>query len=169
LTHHHVGRQGTPVGSWSNYRFQVSSKYLTQIPPKLTTCPSSPIAKRQFAYGSTPVKGVNIGGWLVLEPWITPSIFNQFGGSVVDEYTLTKQVPNAGDILRSHWDSFVSLADFQKIADNGFNSVRIPIGYWAFAKYEQDPYIQGAADYLDKAIGWARQTGLKVWIDLHGM
>ena len=31
-----------------------------------------------------------------------------------------------------------------------------------------EPYIQGAAEYLDKAIGWARQTGLKVWIDLHG-
>ncbi len=104
----------------------------------------------------------------MLEPWITPSIFNQFGGSVVDEYTLTKQIPNAGDILRSHWDSWVSLADFQKIADNGFNSVRIPIGYWAFQKYGGDPYIQGAADYLDQAIAWARQTGLKVWIDLHG-
>lgn len=134
----------------------------------LTILSSLPLKKRDFAYGSTPVRGVNIGGWLVLEPWITPSIFNQFGGSVVDEYTLTKQIPNARDILQSHWDSWVSLADFQKIADNGFNSVRIPIGYWAFEKYGGDPYIQGAADYLDQAIGWARQTGLKVWIDLHG-
>jgi glucan 1,3-beta-glucosidase len=122
------------------------------------------LGRRQF----TSIKGVNIGGWLVLEPWITPSIFQQFGGSVVDEYTLTKQIPNAGDILKSHWDSWVSLDDFQKIADNGFNSVRIPIGYWAFQKYDGDPYIQGAADYLDTAIGWARKTGLKVWIDLHG-
>ncbi|KIY02226.1 uncharacterized protein Z520_02364 [Fonsecaea multimorphosa CBS 102226] len=129
---------------------------------------SSPLNKRQFTYGSTPVRGVNIGGWLVLEPWITPSIFQQFGGSVVDEYTLCQQAPNAGDILRSHWDSWVSLSDFQKIAANGFNTVRIPIGYWAFQKYEGDPYIQGAADYLETAIGWARQTGLKVWIDLHG-
>lgn len=130
---------------------------------------SSPLLRRDFSYGSTPVRGANIGGWLVLEPWITPSIFQPFGGSVVDEYTLTKNVPNAGDILRSHWDSWVSLGDFQKIADNGFNLVRIPIGYWAFQKYQGDPYIQGAADYLEKAIGWARQTGLKVWIDLHGV
>ena len=28
--------------------------------------------------------------------------------------------------------------------------------------------MQGAAPYLDKAIDWARQTGLKVVIDLHG-
>ena len=38
---------------------------------------------------------------------------------------------------------------------------------WAFKKFN-DPYVQGAAPYLDKAIGWARQTGLKVYIDLHG-
>ena len=122
------------------------------------------MGKRQ----SAPIRGVNVGGWLVLEPYITPSIFNQFGTSVVDEYTLTKQIPNAGDILQTHWKNFVGLADFQKIADNGFNAVRIPIGYWAFQKYEGDPYIQGAADFLDEGIAWARQTGLKVWIDLHG-
>lgn len=39
---------------------------------------------------------------------------------------------------------------------------------WAYRKFDDDPYIQGAASYLDKAIGWARQTGLKVYIDLHG-
>ena len=38
---------------------------------------------------------------------------------------------------------------------------------WAFQKFN-DPYIQGAAPYLDQAISWARETGLKVWIDLHG-
>jgi glucan 1,3-beta-glucosidase len=30
------------------------------------------------------------------------------------------------------------------------------------------PYIRGAAPYLDAAIDWARQTGLKIVIDLHG-
>ena len=26
------------------------------------------------------VRGVNLGGWLVLEPWITPKLFQQVGG-----------------------------------------------------------------------------------------
>ena len=30
------------------------------------------------------------------------------------------------------------------------------------------PYISGAAPYLDAAIDWARQTGLKIIIDFHG-
>lgn len=50
----------------------------------------------------------------------------------------------------------------------GLNTVRIPIGYWAFTLNEGDPYIQGQAEHLDRAIGWARKAGLKVWIDLHG-
>ena len=37
-------------------------------------------------------------------------------------------VPNAGDILRKHWDTWVSLADFQRIANAGFNTVRVPVG-----------------------------------------
>ncbi|KAL9585223.1 MAG: hypothetical protein Q9212_001653 [Teloschistes hypoglaucus] len=137
----------------------------------VSTAFATPIYRRDvdFNWGSTKVRGVNIGGWLVLEPWITPSIFQAYNGSnIVDEYTLCKNAPNAGDVLRKHWDSWVSLSDFQKIKDAGFNTVRIPVGYWAYKKFDNDPYIQGAAPYVDKAIDWARQTGLKVWIDLHG-
>ncbi|CDK28300.1 unnamed protein product [Kuraishia capsulata CBS 1993] len=46
--------------------------------------------------------------------------------------------------------------------------VRIPIGYWAFEQLDEDPYVYGQEDYLDKAIEWSRNHGLKVWIDLHG-
>jgi len=31
------------------------------------------------------IRGVNLGGWMVLEPWITPSLFYQFLGK--DEKT----------------------------------------------------------------------------------
>lgn len=60
--------------------------------------------------------------------WITPSIFEAQNGSVVDEWTLGLMVPNAAQILQNHWDTWVSLADFQKIAAAGFNTVRIPVG-----------------------------------------
>ncbi len=135
----------------------------------LTLSHSAPLYQRAIGFGTQPVRGVNIGGWLVLEPWITPSIFQAFtDGTVVDEYTLCQQAPNAESILQSHWSSWTGLGDFQKIANAGFNTVRIPIGYWAFQKYDGDPYVMGAQAYLDQAIGWARQTGLQVVIDLHG-
>jgi glucan 1,3-beta-glucosidase len=125
-----------------------------------------PILERQT---SGPIRGANIGGWLVLEPWITPSIFQQYDGSIVDEYTLTAQAGNAESVLQSHWASWATEGDFQKIKGAGLNMVRIPVGYWAFEKYPGDPYIQGAAEYLDQAVQWAANAGLNVWIDLHGM
>ena len=38
----------------------------------------------KFSFGSEKVRGVNLGGWFVLEPWITPSIFEATPGNVVD-------------------------------------------------------------------------------------
>ncbi|CCU81495.1 exo-1,3-beta-glucanase [Blumeria hordei DH14] len=128
--------------------------------------------QRNFSWGSDIVRGLNIGGWLVLEPWITPSIFDNLDQSlgIKDEFTLGQKLKSstAHEILKRHWDSWVTFQDFQRISDVGFNTVRIPIGYWAYTKLEEEPYIQGAAPYLDSAINWARLTGLKVWIDLHG-
>ena len=69
--------------------------------------------------------------------------------------------------MKPHWDTWTTFADFQKIADSGFNLVRIPIGFWAYDTFGT-PYVQGAAPYLDAAIDWARALGLKVIIDLHG-
>lgn len=42
----------------------------------------------QFIYGDSVVRGVNIGGWLVCEPWITPSLFDDTNDDrVIDEFT----------------------------------------------------------------------------------
>ena len=119
------------------------------------------------------MRGLNIGGWLVLEPWITPSIFQNLDQSlgIVDEYTLGEKLGTTAaynNVLKPHWDTWCTFADFQKIANAGFNTVRIPIGYWAYALEDAEPYTQGAAPYIDAAIDWARGTGLKIWIDLHG-
>lgn len=54
------------------------------LPSTVNTAAAS---KEAFA-----VQGVNLGGWLVLEPWITPSLFysslNRIEGNVAfDSYT----------------------------------------------------------------------------------
>jgi glucan 1,3-beta-glucosidase len=38
----------------------------------------------RFDFGNTKLRGVNLGGWFVLEPWITPSIFEATPDNVVD-------------------------------------------------------------------------------------
>jgi len=124
-----------------------------------------------FPGGIEKLRGVNIGGWLVLEPWITPSIFEQWPAShgIIDEWNLCKILgrEQASSILKQHWDTWATLEDFQRIAAAGFNHVRVPIGFWAYDP-SHSPYVTGAAPYMDLAIDWARQTGLQVIIDLHG-
>ena len=70
--------------------------------------------------------------------------------------------------MSQHWNSFITANDFQQISAAGMNHVRIPIGYWAVVPQEGEPYVQGQLDVLDQAIGWARDAGLKVIVDLHG-
>lgn len=72
---------------------------------------------------------------------------------IVDEFTLCKNTAPgvAAGVLQNHWKTWATLADFQKIANSGFNLVRIPIGFWAFDTFGY-PYVQGAADYLDQAV-----------------
>lgn len=89
---------------------------------------------------------------------------------IVDEYTLNDVIgtQTAHDtVLEPHWQSWIQFADFQKIKNSGFNVVRIPIGFWAYNN-TGTPYSSGAATYMDQAIEWARQVGLKVLVDLHG-
>lgn len=103
--------------------------------------------------------------------WITPSLFdsvNQQAAGIVDEYTLGQKLGASADsILTQHWNTWCTWQDFKKIADSGFNVVRIPIGYWAYETFGA-PYRQGAAVYMDAAIDWARSVGLKIIVDLHG-
>jgi glucan 1,3-beta-glucosidase len=121
---------------------------------------------------ATKVRGVNLGGWLVLEQWITPSTFDQWanGSGVVDEYTYFQALgqSEATSRLTQHWNTWITQAAFQSIAAAGLNHVRIPIGYWALNPLPSDPYIQGQLPILDNVIGWARQAVLKVILDLHG-
>lgn len=124
-----------------------------------------------FSYGSEKVRGVNLGGWLVLEPWITPSIFENTGNDdIVDEWTFGEyqDYDTAKAVLQDHWNSWITEDDFAAIAAAGLNHVRLPVGYWAFAVGSGEPYITGQLDYVKMAITWASDYDLKLIIDLHG-
>ncbi|KAF2458449.1 glycoside hydrolase superfamily [Lineolata rhizophorae] len=126
----------------------------------------------KFDYNNQKVRGVNLGGWLVLEPWITPSMFDEWagGGGAVDEYTFSQVLGSdeAQNRLQRHWSSWITQDDINHIAAAGMNHIRIPIGYWSVMPVYGDPYVQGAYDYLGQALDWAAGAGLLVMIDLHG-
>lgn len=118
------------------------------------------------------IRGVNIGGWLVLEPYITPSLFDQFVNqsvdkTAIDEYTFCKVLgkQNATAQLTAHWNAWVTEEDIKRISDLGLSHIRVPFGYWIFGDVE--PFVRGI-EQLDRILDLAGKYGLKVLLDLHG-
>ena len=124
------------------------------------------------------VRGVNLGGWLVLERWMKESLFAGVQGRDETAFCVQLGREAASRRLREHWDTWITEADFAWIADHGFNAVRIPVGHWIFGsasgylyheRYGADPhpYVDGGIERLDRAFDWAERHGLTVLVDLH--
>lgn len=131
-----------------------------------------PALEDDWEYGKMPIRGVNVGGWFVIEPFITPSLFNYpASANVVDEYTLSQKLGSrAANTIETHYATFISKADFANIRAAGFDHVRIPYPYWAVRTYPGDPYVpQISWRYLLRAIEWCRENGLRVNLDLHAV
>lgn len=121
------------------------------------------------------LRGVNLGGWLVLEKWMTPSLFA--GLQAEDETAWCVELgAEASARLQQHWQHFIGREDFAWLAKRGINAVRIPVGHWIFGpdypyhwRYgdQTHPYVDGGLDVLDKAFDWAEEYGLAVLLDLH--
>lgn len=110
------------------------------------------------------LQGVNLGGWLVLEKWMTPSLFD--GTTAADETYFCHDLgeDRARERLKTFRDTFIQRRDFAEIADHGFNAVRIPVPFFIFE--DIGPYIH-CYEYLDRAFEWAEEFQLKILIDLH--
>ena len=108
------------------------------------------------------IRGVNLGGWFVLERWMKPRLFTGVDGP--DETIFCKQAVNAYDKLLNHWDTFITEDDFLYIKSLGLNSVRIPIPWWTFK--EVKPYYN-SLPFIKRAMEWAHRHGLLVLLDLH--
>ncbi|KAK8084727.1 hypothetical protein PG997_005998 [Apiospora hydei] len=124
-------------------------------------------------YTKKPARGVNLGGWLSLEPFITPSLFNYDSRlNIVDEGSLCSHLgpKTCAATLEKHYANFVTEQTIKDIVDAGLDHVRIPYSYWAVITYDDDPYVfRTSWRYLLRAIEWCRKYGLRVKLDLHAL
>ena len=71
--------------------------------------------------------GANIGGWQVLEPWITPSLFYRFLGKThsegvgMSQWTFCEALgaEKGNELLRAHWDAWLTEEDIAGLAARG--------------------------------------------------
>lgn len=113
------------------------------------------------------LKGCNLGGWLLIEPWIL-GLENQSGLDTEKDIwdLMEKRFGREGklDLIRTHRENFFTEADARRIAEAGMNCVRVPIWWRALS----DPDYGGDLAYLDRCIAWLKKNGVYVIIDLHG-
>ena len=113
------------------------------------------------------LRGVNLAGWLMLEPWVTPELFAETGA--LDEAALADRLgaDRFERVLREHLRTFVTERDFSQIATRGYNAVRVPVPWHLMGP---DGPLAGAhpsrIEFLDRAMGWAEACGLAVLVDI---
>lgn len=109
------------------------------------------------------MNGVNLGGWLILERWMTPSLFD--GTDAEDEFHFM-QISGAAEKLRHHRETFMTEQDWQWLASNNISFIRLPVGYWALQ--DDGPFREATAS-IDWAFAMAEKYGIKILLDLHAL
>jgi endoglucanase len=113
------------------------------------------------------LRGVNLGGWLMWEGWI-------WGGGFNSETTVLERLEElvgqeqVAAFQGQIYANFITEADIVRIAELGFNVVRIPINHRALE--EGGAYAGGGSGWeaLDRLIEWCEAHGVYVILTLHG-
>ncbi|WAQ85468.1 hypothetical protein PtA15_6A96 [Puccinia triticina] len=135
---------------------------------------NQPALNERWDYSTNKIIGVNLGGWLVIEPFITPGLFDPYvqeQNPPSDEWELSVRLGSSlAKTVEAHYDSFIVEEDFAQIASAGLNWVRIPVGWWMIETLGSEPFLAGVSwKYFFRAIVWARKYGLRINLDLHAV
>ena len=80
------------------------------------------------------LRGVNLGGWLVMEPWMTPAD----SSGLPDEYSIIQKldarfgVATEQSLINTYRQSWTATQDLDNIKAQGMNVVRVPVWWGDF-------------------------------------
>ncbi|EIW69846.1 hypothetical protein M231_00981 [Tremella mesenterica] len=107
------------------------------------------------------LRGVNIGGWLVLEDWMCGINDNSGSGDRFAQDTLENRfgVDATAALIETWQDNYMVESDFDNIAAMGFNVMRMPFSYrtvqWANGSWRDDAFTK-----MDWAIAQGKKRGI---------
>ncbi|KAM3688325.1 hypothetical protein ACJW31_10G140900 [Castanea mollissima] len=82
-----------------------------------------------------------------------PSVFVIIiSGGLQGEFQVTNGYgpQRAPQIMLNHWNTYIVEDDFKFISSNGWNAVRIPVGWWIASNPTPKPYVGASLHALDK-------------------
>ncbi|KAF8810492.1 glycoside hydrolase family 5 protein [Phlegmacium glaucopus] len=127
------------------------------------------------------IYGVNLGSWLVLEPWILPDEWVQMGGQICDdcstcittEFAFAQAYPDTVDAkFKEHWETWFTQDDVDQLVGAGINTVRIPLGYWIvepLVNRATEFYPRGGMSQLQRGLSQLKDAGIAVVLDHHAL
>ncbi|KAK0202423.1 glycoside hydrolase family 5 protein [Desarmillaria ectypa] len=127
------------------------------------------------------VYGVNLGSWLVLEPWMLPQEWIDMGGEqcndcsqcIASEFKFARAYPDTVDAkFAAHWSSWFNQTDVQNLVEVGINTVRIPLGYWiieALVDRRTEFYPRGGIHHLKRGLRELKHAGIVSILDHHAL
>lgn len=119
--------------------------------------------------GSTLIlRGIGLGNWLVPEGYMfafdsatSPRMINDVIGEIVGP-------GEARAFWKTFRDNYITREDIRFIQKTGLNSVRVPFSWRLFFSEEfPEARTQEGFEMLDRVIGWCREEGLWVVLDMH--
>jgi hypothetical protein len=113
------------------------------------------------------LRGVNIGSWLLIEPWMLRLDGQEGIEAEKDIWDLMERRFGSEtklELIRLHRNNFFTEEDVRRIAEAGLNSLRVPL-WW---RATDDVQYDGSFTYLDRCISWCSANGIYVIMDLHG-
>lgn len=119
------------------------------------------------------LRGVNLGSWLIQEAWMCPVENSEDNITTFEVLTERFGVEKAYELLNTYADNWITEYDFDRIAEMGFNCVRVPFWYRNFYYDDKGTKIldeNGEWDFsrLDWVIEECGKRGIYVILDLHG-
>ena len=121
-----------------------------------------------------PLRGVNLGGWFIMEKWMSPLTSD----SEPDTYTVMQTLNNRfgvateQSLINSYQQHWITTTDLDNIRNLGFNLIRVPVWYGQFYdlnNISNSGWRSDAFNELDWVVSNAAQRGIYTIIDMHGV
>lgn len=124
---------------------------------------------RNFYLGDQPIKlrGVNLGNWLVFEPYMFKSNGPDQHGIINGIRDLVGSDDYTQNVVNEFRKYMVQEQDIEAIAAFGFNHVRVPLHYNLFYDSIAKEYITTGFSYLDSLVKWCTRYQVLIILDMH--
>ncbi len=115
------------------------------------------------------LKGIGLGGWLVPEGYMLHTAeFANSPTAIRNKIEALIGTEKTNAYYKEYESNYVNEKDINKIAEWGFNSIRLPMHYNKLTPKDQPGiYLEEGFKQIDSLLSWCKQNSIYLILDLH--